>query len=193
MQKYKIGVFGSAVDVESVNVKAQELGEILGDYKDQVIVVNGAAAGLPYKIAYAASKKGAEVWGFSPAPNLEGQMNIYPENHDHSIYSKLFYVPEKYEFISDIAVTRKYRNVTSTATCDAGIIISGRWGTMNEFTNLYDMGKVIGVLTGTGGVADEIEGLMKKISKQSKAVVIFNSDPRKLINGIFERLKSNVN
>ena len=62
---------------------------------------------------------------------------------------------------------KKYRNVSSTANCDAGIIISGRWGTMNEFTNLYDMGKVIGILTETSGVADEIKNLSKKINKET--------------------------
>lgn len=59
-----------------------------------------------------------------------------------------------------------YHNVLTTAACDAGIIIAGRWGSMNEFTNLYDMGKVIGVLTGTGGIADELPQLLKKISKK---------------------------
>ena len=72
---------------------------------------------------------------------------------------------------------------------DAGIIISGRWGTMNEFTNLHDMGKVIGVLTGTGGVADDLSSLSKKIHKPSKAVVIFDSSPEQLVKRILEELK----
>ena len=40
---------------------------------------------------------------------------------------------------------------------------------MNEFTNLYDMGKVIGVLTGTGGIADELELLNQKGSQMPES------------------------
>jgi len=35
------------------------------------------------------------------------------------------------------------------------MIISGGWGGLNEFTNLLYDGKPIGVLIGTGGVADD--------------------------------------
>ena len=83
-------------------------------------------------------------------------------------------------------VRKKYRNVISTANCDAGIIISGRWGTMNEFTNLHDMGKVIGIFTSTGGIADDIFRLSKKIHKPSKAELIFDDSPKKLIGKIIK-------
>lgn len=82
----------------------------------------------------------------------------------------------------------KHDCVVINGACDAGIIISGRWGSMNEFTNLYDMGKVIGVLTGTGGIADELEYLMKKVTKKSKAVVIFDSSPDTLVEKIIKTL-----
>lgn len=80
---------------------------------------------------------------------------------DTTIFDRLIFIPKDYEFTKNKQVSLKYRNVTSTASCDAGIIISGRWGSLNEFTNLYDMGKIIGVLIGTGGVADELEELNK--------------------------------
>lgn len=79
-------------------------------------------------------------------------------------------------------------NVISTATVDAGIIVSGRWGTLNEFTNLHDMGKVIGVLNGTGGIADVLPDLYKKIHKPGKAKVFFSSSPEKLLSFILEDL-----
>ena len=77
----------------------------------------------------------------------------------------------------------------STANCDAGIIISGRWGTMNEFTNLFDMGKAIGVLTGTGGVADELPAFCKKITKHNRSKVIFNDEPEKLVELVIKELQ----
>lgn len=186
--KYKIGVFGSAVEEGGKTTKiAQELGRELAKLKD-AIIVNGACSGIPYEVVYEAHKNGAEIWGYSPAINLEGQKKFTPDC-DLSVYKKIIFTPKDFEFSSNDQVARKYRNVISTANCDAGIIISGRWGTMNEFTNLYDMGKVVGVLTGTGGIADELPNLMKKISKKSKAVVLFDNSPEHLVKKVMKELR----
>lgn len=186
---YKIGVFGSAEgkDIEKVLPKAKQLGEILGKWNNEIIIITGACPGLPNEVALNANKNGSEIWGYSESIDLKTQQTIFPQL-DFSIYRKLFYVPKKYGFVSNSQVSKKYRNVSSTANCDAGIIISGRWGTLNEFTNLYDMGKVIGVFTGTGGIADELEDLNKKIHKPGKAKVIFNTSPEKLLNQILTEL-----
>jgi len=186
-KKYKIGVFGSAVkEGKKAQEKAEELGKELS--KHNIIVITGAADGIPYKVAYNAWKLGAEVWGYAPVVSLEEEKKISHEQN-FNIYKKLFYIPKNYSFKDEIQVSRKYRNVSSTATCDAGIIIAGRWGTMNEFTNLHDMGKVIGILTGTGGIADELPRLMKKITKKTKAVVVFDDHPKELIGKIIKLLK----
>lgn len=63
---------------------------------------------------------------------------------------------------------------------------------MNEFTNLYDMGKVVGILTGTGGIADELENLNKRIKKKSKAKILFDNSPEKLIQKIIDKLNHMV-
>lgn len=185
--KYKIGVFGSAEgDLDKLIDIAHKLGEELATHN--VILITGASTGLPYEVAKTAKKAGTEIWGYSQATNLKDQQKLSP-GCDSSIYKKLIYIPKSYEFASDYSVCKKYRNVTSTANCDAGIIIAGRWGTMNEFTNLYDMGKVIGVLTATGGIADELPGLLKKISKKSKAKVLFSNSPKELIKKLIDELK----
>lgn len=188
--KYKIGVFGSAEgDIRMFFNQAHALGKKLG--KNKVIVITGASTGLPYEVAKIAKEHGSEVWGFSQTTNLKEQKKLAPDC-DHSIYKKLIYIPKNYEFVTNNAVCKKYRNVTSTATCDAGIIITGRWGTLNEFTNLYDMGKIIGVLTDTGGVADELFSLNQKISKKSKAKVLFNKSPEILIQNVIMELKKRI-
>ncbi|HSW47574.1 MAG TPA: hypothetical protein VLG67_00690 [Candidatus Saccharimonadales bacterium] len=189
MNSYKIGVFGSAEgDLEKIIPKAHQLGEALGG--KNVTILTGASIGLPYEVALTAHNLGTEIWGYSQFTNYKDQLEKLRNNCDPTIFHKLFYVPKDYEFASNYNVTRKYRNVSSTANCDAGIIISGRWGTMNEFTNLHDMGKVVGVLTGTGGIADELPSLMKKINKPSKAKVIFNDDPEKLVDEVLKTLSS---
>lgn len=183
--KYKIGIFGSSAgDLETIIPKAHKLGQVLS--KQDVILITGACAGLPYEVVSTAHKNGTKIWGYSQAIDLESQQQAV--QHDPAIYDKLFYIPKDYVFASNNLITRKYRNVSSTANCDAGIIISGRWGTLNEFTNLYDMGKIIGVLTGTGGVADELEELNKKIIKPGKAKIIFKDDPDELVKLVLDEL-----
>lgn len=188
--KYKLGIFGSGVEEKGRAVqKAKLLGKILAGYRDRVIIITGACTGIPYQVAFEAAKGGVEVWGYSPATNLKSQKKFTPKDN-LSIYKKIVYTPSNFEFSADLNVSKKYRNVISTASCDAGLIIAGRWGTMNEFTNLYEMGKVIGVLTGTGGIADELPALHKKITKKSKAVVLFNNSPRLLIEMVIKELNS---
>ena len=196
--KYKIGVFGSAVNESEQKIEsAKKLGRILAD--KNVIVVTGACAGMPDIVAQEAAKenKNIEIWGFAPVDTEEELKDLYIEN-DFSIYKRLFYIPQNFrklffiedgvEFTVQKPSLQKYRNVISTANCDGAIIVSGRWGTMNEFTNLHDMGKVIGVLTGTGGIADELPNLMKKINKPSKAKIIFNDKPEELVKQVLEEL-----
>ena len=188
---YKVGIFGSAageIDADSEE-KAKELGRVLSNYK--ITIISGACSGLPYLAANEAHKNGNLVWGYSPMLDLEGQKKFTPKD-DLSIYDKLIFIPKDFTYSNDEQVCKKYRNVISTANCDAGIIISGRWGTMNEFTNLFDMGKVIGVLMGTGGIADELEKLNGKIKKKSKARVLFESSPKILIKNVIESLKTAV-
>ena len=53
---------------------------------------------------------------------------------------------------------------------------------MNEFTIAYDEGKVIGVLEGTGGVADLIKQIVSLSSKDTGAELVFESDPEVLVD-----------
>lgn len=183
---YKVGVFGSAVDESEVaQEKAQKLGKALGQHG--CIVMTGACPGMPFEVANAARQNGSKIWGFSPAADAAGQEELVADQ-DIAMYDKLIYVPASFVRENDVLVCRKYRNVLSTSTCDAGLIVSGRWGTLNEFTNLYDMGKVIGVLTGTGGTADELKRLSKIINKESKAEVIFDDAPEKLLERMLKIL-----
>ncbi|MBD3311068.1 MAG: hypothetical protein GF349_01045 [Candidatus Magasanikbacteria bacterium] len=185
---FKIAVFGSAMDEnENTIQKASELGQSLG--KTKSIVITGACSGIPYKVAINAKRSGAEVWGFSPEVDIENQKQFTP-NDDLSIYGKIIYVDKKFAENHDKFARRKYRNVLSTSECDSGIIIAGRWGTLNEFTNLIDMGKVIGILTETGGIADELYQLNKKINKQTKSILIFENSPELLVQKIIQQLNS---
>ena len=62
------------------------------------------------------------------------------------------------------------------------LFISGSIGSLNEFTIAYDEGKVIGCLTGTGGVADEVKRLVATFKKETRARVFYDQDPERLLD-----------
>ncbi len=190
MTKYKLGIFASAAgDMSQVLPKAMEVAKILGDHAAEVIIMTGAGTGLPYEIAKHAAGNGVEVWGYSDSFSFDDHQRNYPA-HDLSIYTKLVYLPEAFSELS-VRARRKCRNVISTGACDVGMIISGRWGSLNEFTNLIDQEKLVGVLTGTGGIADELPALTQKISKEGQGSILFDDEPRALVEKILSSLKSN--
>jgi predicted Rossmann-fold nucleotide-binding protein len=189
-KKYTVGIFGSNTgDMNTTLPQATALGQILGQFADSIVLITGAFAGIPYQVAKSAASAGVEVWGFSEASTEAKQKELFPGN-ELTIYRRILYLPADFEFIDYDRACKKYRNVLAIANCDAGIIIAGRWGTLNEFTNLLDMQKTVGVLTGTGGVADEISNLSHKISKAGQGEVVFESEPKMLVERILSAVAS---
>jgi len=183
----KIGIYGSAVNEGK---RAEDLAKSLGtelSYHKDIILITGAGHGIPYIVATTAAKNGTKIWGFPPVKNQKALLKYMPDV-DLSIYKKITYIPKYFPLRISLAACRVYRNFASTKQADAGIIVSGRWGTMNEFTSLHSMGKVIGILEGTGGIADELSSLLFKIEKPSKSKVIIEKDPKKLVKKVLEEL-----
>ena len=180
-KKFKIGVFGSAAgtNVESLKPLARKIGEEIAGRGG--ILLTGACPGLPYEAALGAVEKGGMVIGFSPAIGLEEHINMYK-------------YPVEPHVLIFTGLGKKGRNIISSHTCDAGIYISGRSGTMNEFTILYDdgeAGNVIGFLKGSGGVVDEyLTNFVKTTEKPSQVKIIIEEDPVKLVEKVFEGLES---
>jgi hypothetical protein len=61
-------------------------------------------------------------------------------------------------------------------------------GSLNEFTIAHDEGKIIGCLTGTGGVADETDYLLQKFAKGTQAQVFQNADAESLLDSCIKSL-----
>ena len=166
--KIKIGVMGSAEEMPDVCAKAEELGRAVA--ARDAILLTGATTGLVYEVEKAAREAGAMHIGISPAHNAAEHVGKYalpPEACDAIIYT---------------GFGLKGRNVVLVRSCDVVIFISGSIGSLNEFTIAYDEGKVIGCLTGTGGVADEIERLAETFQKQTKSRILYDDDPMRLID-----------
>jgi len=165
--KIKIGVMGSAEEMPDVREKAETLGRAIA--QRDAILLTGATTGLIYEVGKAAREAGATHIGISPAHNAQEHADKYGlplDACDAVIYT---------------GFGLKGRNVVLVRSCDVVIFISGSIGSLNEFTIAYDEGKVIGCLTSTGGVADEIERLTETFQKKTTAQIFYDDDPVRLI------------
>jgi uncharacterized protein (TIGR00725 family) len=171
--KIKVGVMGSAgvapagADRDALRGKAESLAGAIA--ARDVILLTGATTGLVYAVGKAANEKGAFHVGISPAANEQEHLGTYglpTDACDALIYT---------------GFGLKGRNVVLVRSCDVVLFIAGAMGSLNEFTIAHDEGKVIGCLTETGGVADEVEYLLHKFSKPTGAQVFLNSEPQHLL------------
>ncbi|MFH1420610.1 MAG: hypothetical protein ABIG30_01435 [Candidatus Aenigmatarchaeota archaeon] len=176
----QIAVYGSAggKNVTDVAKQAREVGRVIARHKH--ILVTGACPGLPYEAVLGANEFDGRCIGYSPAIDLRDHVDRFA--FPCRGFSEIIYMSEPFCRIDRAgqAARKKIRNVFSAA--DAGVIISGRAGTLNEFTLLFDMGKRIGVLKGTGGVADNvIPVFLETTDKPSDSKIVFSDDPEELI------------
>ena len=165
-----VGVMGSAGGVvkESVRQKLFELGAEVG--RRGFSLVTGVAPGLPHDSVLGAKSEGGLVVGISPALNLREHVERYKSptrGYDVIIYT------------GSGLMGREIENIRS---CDAVVIAGGRSGTLGEFAIAYDESKLIGVLTGTGGIADHIDELVGVMNKETGAVIISDPHPAHLMD-----------
>ena len=142
------------------------------------ILVNGACRGIPYESGRGAKDADGFVMGVSPAENLSEHVTKYK------------FPTDTYDLIVYTGFGFKGRNVVNVSNCDAVIIIGGHVGTLNEFTIAYDEGMVVGVMQGSGGIADFVDDIIKIASKKTGAKLIYEKDPHELVRKvIFEVMK----
>ena len=179
--KAKIGIMGSAIERGTggkINKSALKLAYQLGQEiaRHNCILINGACSGIPDEAAKGAIEHDGFVIGISPAKDFEE-------------HSKRYKFPTKY--YSTIIYTGfgfKGRNVVNVSNCDAVIIVSGRVGTLNEFTIAYDEGQIIGIMEGSGGVADHIKQIVKITNKKTGSVIFYEKDPHTLIKRVLREI-----
>ena len=175
--KYKICISGSAVtdDVPPGTIeKTEAIGRMIAERG--MILVTGATTGIPYWAAKGAKEAGGIVIGLSPAASKAAHLRTYHlpiDYHDLIVYTGFDY---------------SGRNLLLIRTSDAVITISGRVGTLNEFTIAFEDKKPQGVLTGTGGESDEIERILE-IAKRGKGKVVFDPDPKTLLDKVVAKIK----
>lgn len=176
--QYKIVVSGAAVLTpccKNIIEIAKELGREIA--RKKCILVTGATTGVPYYVALGYKEIGGFSVGFSPAASEKAHLRTYKlplDPFDLIIYTGADYVG---------------RDVIMTKSADGVIIICGRMGTLHEFTTAFEIQKPIGVLEGTGGMADKIRLLATGPTRELKKIV-YEKDPKKLVRKLISLIKS---
>ena len=183
MRKPVVGVMGasgndalSATEANRLKGLAEELGAAIAN--QDCILVTGATTGLPDLVARAFRKNGGFALGVSPAENRREHVARYglPEDGaDVIVFTGFGY---------------KGRNVINVRCADIVLILGGATGTLNEFTIAYDEGKIVGVLEGSGGIADHIREVVKFCNKPAIAKIFFDSSPTKLVESCVAALSA---
>jgi uncharacterized protein (TIGR00725 family) len=181
MRKPAVGVMGASNNDALTDQEEQRLKNLAGDLgaaiaKHHCILVTGATTGLPDLVARAFRQQGGFALGISPAENRAehvGGYHLPEEGADAIVYTGFGY---------------KGRNVINIRTCDIVIILGGAIGTLNEFTIAYDEGKIVGVLEGSGGVADHIREIVDFCKKPTAGTVVFDRSPERLLQSCLAAL-----
>ena len=182
----KIGIAGSTIgDGDPIYEKLERLDETIAERGHTL--VTGGGDGSPYTVASSAHKRGARVTAFSPARDIGEHRSRFDFPID--AFSEFRFVPSDFEFAEVRGACLKLRNVYWVTFSDVVVLIRGKTGTLNEFTIAYDLGKVKGVLKGSGGVSDSIPQLVEMLQKSSGSVFVHSEDPIELI----DRLEVQVN
>lgn len=176
--KPKIGVMGSASGSISNDArkKARELGEAIG--RAGYVLITGASPGLPYDAVLGAKSQGGMTVGISPGLSLAEHVAKYDspsQGFDVLIYT------------GSGLMGREVENIRSS---DIVIVVGGRSGTLGEFAIAYDEGKLIGVLRGTGGMADHIEMMMQVVEKDTGGHIIYDTEPAALLDELMTYYQS---
>lgn len=171
--KIMIGVMGS---VAGFHGQASELSYQLGRAiaEHDCVIVTGACPGLPHDAVRGAKDVGGLTVGVSPGHNFA----------EHTI--KYASPSDGYDVIIYTGSGLMGREITGVRSCDIVVLAGGRSGTLGEFAIAYDEGKLIGVLEGTGGIAEHISTLVNVIDKDTGAQIIYDSDPDRLITALVE-------
>jgi uncharacterized protein (TIGR00725 family) len=155
--------------------KAEQLAIAIA--KRDVVLFTGATTGLVYVVGKAAHEAGCFHVGISPATNQQEHVDHYKlplDACDTIVYT---------------GFGLKGRNVVLVRSCEVVLFVAGAMGSLNEITIAHDEGKIIGCLTGTGGVAAEADYLLQKFGKRATASRVFqSSDPDELLDQCMQSL-----
>ena len=175
----RIGVMGAAggeVD-PSIAAECRALGAAIAEHG--CCLLTGACPGLPHEAVLGAKSAGGHVIGISPASTLREHVEVH-----HSPY-------REYDVMIFSGLGLMGRELINIYSCDIIVIVGGRSGTLGEFAIAYEQGKMIGVLTGSGGITAVIPDLEHSLaSKRTGATVLYERKPTVLVERLLQAFTS---
>ena len=167
----KVAVLGSAREPEDSEVSrmAFELGREIA--KIRGVVLTGGCPGLPHRASLGARSAGGLTVAVSPAIDRKEHVEkyCYPYDSDVTMFT---------------GMGNKGRNVVLVRSADIALFIGGGIGTLNEFTIAFDEftdEKVIGILSGSGGMSDQLSEIALWSGRTPAAPFLIESDPAILV------------
>lgn len=176
----KICVSGAA-EMGHLPPEAHETAKAIGESiaKHGAVLLTGATTGYPYWAALGAKKARGMSIGLSPAST--------EREHVESFKLPLDYM--------DVIIYTGFgypgRDLLLTRASDAIIIGPGRIGTFHEFTVAYEDNKPLGVLESDLWQTDDILHTILDRSHRPKDMVVFDSDPERLVARLVEMAQKN--
>lgn len=177
--KYQIAVSGAA-ETGHCSPKALEVAKELGREiaRRNAVLLTGATTGFPYWSAIGCKEEGGYSVGISPASGEREHVEKWELPLDYM--DAILYAGAGFPL----------RDILLTQASDAVIIGCGRIGTLHEFTVAFESNKPIGILEGMGGTVDMIDAILEKSNRRDdNKKIIFESDPKVLLDKLFELIK----
>jgi len=175
--QYKIAVSGSASNncAPGAFKKAYEVGRQIA--LQGAVLITGATIGVPEWATRGAKAGHGMSIGLSPAVSKQAHVHTYR-------------LPTRYmDLIIYTGFDYSGRNMLMTRSSDGVIVICGRIGTLNEFTTAFEDRRVVGVLTGTGGVEEDLDHILK-LAKRGRRRIIFDDNPKRLVQKVIKLIKA---
>ena len=174
----RIGVMGSA-DGDAAGAvvdSCRRLGRTIAERG--CCLLTGACPGLPHEVVLAAKAAGGHVVGISPASSLKQHVETF-----HSPY-------REYDVLIFTGLGLMGRELVNIHSSDIVVVVGGRSGTLGEFAIAYEEGKLIGVLSDTGGITTALPALETSLNKRTGSEVVYEAQPEALVDRLLARYRS---
>jgi uncharacterized protein (TIGR00725 family) len=171
----RIGVMGSAGGefAPALQKLCRRLGRAIAERG--CCLLTGACPGLPQEVVLGTQEIGGHVIGISPGASLKEHVETYDSPY------------QEYDFLIFTGLGLMGRELVNIRSSDIVVVVGGRSGTLGEFAIAYEEGKLIGVLTGTGGITAALPAMEASFRKGTGAEVLYEADPVGLVDRLLER------
>jgi predicted Rossmann-fold nucleotide-binding protein len=145
------------------------------------VTLTGACPGYPNEAIVAAKQAGGLTIGISGFANKKAHVASGAPAHGFDVL-QFTTLPASQR--GQARPNYMGRELDEIERANALIYVGGRSGTLGEFAIAYEAGRPIGVLSGSGGITDQIKSLVKTMTREGKpprAPVVYDSDPSRLV------------